>query len=49
MHQHIYESDQFGALDAEAYLVRVLTSLRESAPPDVKVGWTLALLQLSPD
>ncbi len=49
MHQHIYESDQFGALDAEAYLVRVLTSLRESAPPDVKVDWTLAPQQLSPD
>jgi len=49
VHQHIYESDQFGALDAEAYLARVLTSLRESAPPDVKVDWTLAPLQLSPD
>lgn len=49
VHQHIYESDQFGALDAEAYLARVLTSLRESAPPDVKMDWTLAPLQLSPD
>jgi two-component sensor histidine kinase len=49
VHQHIYESDQFGALDAEAYLARVLTSLRESAPPDVMVEWRLAPLQVSPD
>ena len=49
VHQHIYESDQFGALDAEAYLARVLTSLRESAPPDVMVAWRLAPLQLSPE
>ncbi len=49
VHQHIYESDQYGALDAEAYLARVLTSLRESAPPDVGVEWQLAPLQVSPD
>ena len=49
VHQHIYESDQFGVLDAEAYLARVLTSLRESAPPGVMLEWRLAPLQLSPD
>ena len=49
VHQHIYESDQFGVLDAEAYLAKVLTSLRESAPPGVMVDWKLAPLQLSPD
>ncbi|MEZ6029809.1 MAG: histidine kinase dimerization/phosphoacceptor domain -containing protein [Hyphomonadaceae bacterium] len=49
VHQHIYESDQFGVVDAEAYLARVLTGLRDSAPPGVKLDWTLAPLQLSPD
>lgn len=49
VHQHIYESDQFGILDAEAYLARVLSSLRDSAPPGVELKWTLAPLQLSPD
>ena len=49
VHQHIYESDQFGVLDAEAYLARVLTGLRDSAPPGVKLEWQLAPLQLSPD
>jgi two-component sensor histidine kinase len=49
VHQHIYESDQFGVLDAEAYLARVLTGLRDSAPPGVELAWQLAPLQLSPD
>lgn len=49
VHQHIYESDQFGVLDAEAYLARVLTGLKEAAPPGVIVDWRLAPLQLSPD
>jgi len=49
VHQHIYESDQFGVVDAEAYLARVLTGLRDSAPPGVILDWTLAPLQLSPD
>ena len=49
VHQYIYESDQFGVLDAEAYLARVLTGLRDSAPPGVALEWTLAPLQLSPD
>lgn len=49
VHQHIYESDQFGVLDAEAYLARVLTGLRDSAPPGVQLDWSLAPLQLSPD
>lgn len=49
VHQHIYESDQFGSLDAEAYLARVLSSLRDSAPPGVALDWKLAPLQLSPD
>ena len=49
VHQHIYESDQFGSLDAEAYLARVLASLRDSAPPGVALEWKLAPLQLSPD
>lgn len=49
VHQHIYESDQFGVLDAEAYLARVLTGLKDSAPPGVTLDWRLAPLQLSPD
>ena len=49
VHQHIYESDQFGVLDAEAYLARVLKGLRDSAPPGVVIEWRLAALQLSPD
>ena len=49
VHQHIYESNQFGALDAEAYLARVLSGLRETAPPGVALEWRLAPLQLSPD
>jgi two-component sensor histidine kinase len=49
VHQHIYESDQFGVLDAEAYLARVLQGLRDSAPPGVQLEWSLAPLQLSPD
>lgn len=49
VHQHIYESDQFGALDAEAYLARVLSGLREAAPPGVELSWRLAALQLTPE
>ncbi len=49
VHQHIYESDQFGVLDAEAYLAKLLAGLRESAPPKVDLEWRLAPLQLSPD
>src|SRR5262249_11862402 len=49
LHQHIYESDQFGAVDAETYLARVMQSLREGAPPGVTVDWKLAPVQLSPD
>ncbi len=49
VHQHIYESDQFGVIDAEVYLERVLKGLRDSAPPGVKLEWSLAPLQLSPD
>lgn len=49
VHQHIYESNQFGVLDAEAYLARVLAGLRDSAPPGVMLEWRLAPLQLSPD
>lgn len=49
VHQHIYETNQFGALDAEAYLAKLLTGLRESAPPKVDVDWRLSPLQLSPD
>jgi two-component sensor histidine kinase len=49
LHQHIYESDQFGAVDAETYLGQVLTALREAAPPGVSLTWKLAPLQLSPD
>lgn len=49
VHQHIYESNQFGVLDADGYLARVLTGLRDSAPPGVVLDWTLAPLQLLPD
>jgi two-component sensor histidine kinase len=49
VHQHIYESDQFGALDAEAYLARVLIGLRDAAPPGVLLEWRLSPLRLSPD
>lgn len=49
VHQHIYESDQFGVLDAEAYLAKLLAGLRDSAPPKVDLDWRLAPLRLSPD
>ena len=49
VHQHIYESDQFGALDAEAYLAKLLAGLRDSAPPGVDLEWRLVPLRLSPD
>lgn len=49
VHQHIYESDQFGALDAEGYLAKLLAGLRDSAPPGVDLDWRLAPLQVSPD
>lgn len=49
VHQHIYESDQFGALDAEAYLAKLLAGLRDSAPPKVDLDWRLSPLRLSPD
>ncbi len=49
VHQHIYESDQFGVLDAEAYLDKLLAGLRDSAPPNVALDWRLAPLTLSPD
>lgn len=49
VHQHIYESDQFGALDAEAYLAKLLVGLRDSAPPGVDLDWRLAPLRVSPD
>lgn len=49
VHQHIYESDQFGVLDGEAYLAKLLTGLREAAPPNVALEWRLAPLRLSPD
>jgi two-component sensor histidine kinase len=49
VHQYIYESDQYGVLDAEAYLARLLGGLRDSAPPGVVLEWSLAPLQLTPD
>lgn len=49
VHQHIYESDQFGVLDAEAYLDKLLAGLRDAAPPGVVLEWRLAPLRLSPD
>lgn len=49
VHQHIYETNQFGALDAESYLAKLLAGLRDSAPPKVDLDWRLAPLQLSPD
>lgn len=49
VHQHIYESDQFGVLDAEAYLAKLLAGLRDSAPPRVDLDWRLSPLRLSPD
>jgi two-component sensor histidine kinase len=49
VHQHIYESGQYGIIDSEAYLARMLTGLRETAPPHVTLDWRLAPLRLSPD
>jgi two-component sensor histidine kinase len=49
VHQHIYESGQFGVIDAEVYLAKLLAGLREAAPPGVTLDWRLAPLQLSPD
>lgn len=49
VHQHMYETDQFGDLDVEGYLGRLLASLQESAPPGVGLDWRIAPLQVSPD
>ena len=49
VHQHIYETNQYGALDAEAYLAKLLAGLRDSAPPKVDLDWRLSPLHVSPD
>lgn len=49
VHQHMYETDQFGDLDVEGYLSRLLASLRDSAPPGVDLDWRIGSLQVSPD
>lgn len=49
VHQHIYESDQFGDVDASAYLGKLLAGLKESAPPGVALDWKLDPLEVSAD
>ena len=49
VHQHMYESDQFGDVDASAYLGKLLGGLKESAPPGVDLDWTLDPVQVSAD
>jgi two-component sensor histidine kinase len=49
VHQHMYESDQFGDLDASGYLGKLLAGLKESAPPGVTLDWKLDPLEVSPD
>jgi two-component system, sensor histidine kinase PdtaS len=49
VHQHMYESDQFGDLDASGYLGKLLSGLKESAPPGVTLDWKLDPIQVSPD
>jgi two-component sensor histidine kinase len=49
VHQHMYESDQFGDLDASGYLGKLLSGLTESAPPGVALDWKLDPIQVSPD
>ncbi|HVY87476.1 MAG TPA: histidine kinase dimerization/phosphoacceptor domain -containing protein [Hyphomonadaceae bacterium] len=49
VHQHMYESDQFGDLDAAGYLGKLLASLRDSAPPGVDLSWHLNPVRVSPD
>ena len=49
VHQHIYESDQFGDVEASTYLSRMLAGLKESAPPGVDLEWKLDPVTVSPD
>jgi two-component sensor histidine kinase len=49
VHQHIYESDQFGDVDASGYLSRLLAGLKESAPANVTLEWKLDPVTVSPD
>src|SRR6185503_1132955 len=49
VHQHMYESDSFGSLDAAGYLGKLLAGLKESAPPGVELDWTLDPIRLLPD
>jgi two-component system, sensor histidine kinase PdtaS len=49
VHQHMYETDQFGDLEVEGYLSRLLASLRDSAPPGVELDWRIGSLRVSPD
>jgi two-component sensor histidine kinase len=49
VHQHMYETDQFGDLDVEGYLGRLLASQQESAPPGVDHDWRIGALQVSPE
>jgi two-component system, sensor histidine kinase PdtaS len=49
VHQHIYESDQFGDVEASGYLSRLLAGLKESAPPGVSLEWKLDPVMVSPD
>jgi two-component sensor histidine kinase len=49
VHQHIYESDQFGDVDASGYLGKLLAGLKENAPPAVTLDWALDPIEVSPD
>lgn len=49
VHQHIYETDQFGEVDASAYLGKLLEGLKSNAPPRIALDWKLAPLEIEPE
>lgn len=49
MHRHMYETEQFGSVNAAEHLGKVLDSLRAAAPLGVALDWRLQPVTLSPD
>ena len=48
VHQHIYETDQFGRVDAAGFLEKLLSALTGTAPPGVELVWRIAPFDLAP-
>ncbi|MBI1361596.1 MAG: hypothetical protein GC155_15065 [Alphaproteobacteria bacterium] len=48
VHEHIYETDQFGQVDAAGFLEKLLPALAGAAPPGVDLVWRIAPFDLAP-